>query len=337
VLDIGCGKGGDLGKWEKRGIVTYTGLDPAEVSIQQASKRYQEMGQRGGGGRGRGRGGYGGGAGGRGPAFDAGFFVKDCFGETIGDIAPIAQLGFDQEGVKSGFGPGGGFDVVSMMFCMHYAFENEEKARIMLTNVSAALKKGGKLVGVTPNSDIISEHVRKYKKRAVQEGAGNDRVSQENESSGSNGDGKVDGEAHDDNEDRLHWGNSLYTVSFPPATSKILPEEGIFRPPFGWKYTYWLEEAVEAPEYVVPFESFRGLAEDYNLELEYRKPFNEVWEEEKDDPLFGPLSERMKVVEFERGGLDYGDGAAGGGKRLKVSPEEMEAAGFYHAYCFRKV
>ena len=83
------------------------------------------------------------------------------------------------------------------------------------------------------------------------------------------------------------------------------------------------------------------IAEDYNLELLYRKPFTEVWSEEKDSPVFGPLSERMGVR-----GRDAGP--------LLVSKEEMEAAsmqlghrelklstdtctGFYHAFCFYKI
>lgn len=84
-----------------------------------------------------------------------------------------------------------------------------------------------------------------------------------------------------------------------------------------------------------------SIAEDYNLELQYRKPFAEVWSEEKDSPVFGPLSERMGVR-----GRDAGP--------LLVSKEEMEAAsmqlgyrelepctdygtGFYHAFCFYKI
>jgi hypothetical protein len=55
------------------------------------------------------------------------------------------------------------------------------------------------------------------------------------------------------------------------------------------------------------------LTEEYNLELQYRKPFLDVWNEEKDDPELGPLSERMGV----RGR---------GGGPLLVSDEELEAA-----------
>ena len=41
--------------------------------------------------------------------------------------------------------------------------------------------------------------------------------------------------------------------------------------------------------------STASLTEDYNLELQYRKPFLEIWEDEKNDRELGPLSERMGV------------------------------------------
>lgn len=44
------------------------------------------------------------------------------------------------------------FDVVSMQFCMHYAFESEEKVRMMLHNVTAYLRPGGMFIGTIPNS-----------------------------------------------------------------------------------------------------------------------------------------------------------------------------------------
>lgn len=64
------------------------------------------------------------------------------------------------------------------------------------------------------------------------------------------------------------------------------------------------------------FGAHLSLAEEYNLELQYRKPFNEVWDDEKDDPVLGPLSERMNVRERGRG-------------PLRVSEDEMEAASAY--------
>lgn len=46
-----------------------------------------------------------------------------------------------------------------------------------------------------------------------------------------------------------------------------------------------------------------SLTEDYNLELQYRKPFLDIWEDEKNDRDLGPLSERMGVRDRSTGAL----------------------------------
>lgn len=62
ILDLGCGKGGDLGKWAKAEIAGYVGVDIADVSIDQARGRYME---------------------GRRKPYDAEFFALDCFSVRI--------------------------------------------------------------------------------------------------------------------------------------------------------------------------------------------------------------------------------------------------------------
>ncbi|KAE9380237.1 guanine-N(7)-methyltransferase [Stipitochalara longipes BDJ] len=316
VLDIGCGKGGDLGKWEKapQPVELYVGLDPAEVSIDQARARYisNSKSSRGRGGRG-GRGGYNNNRPNR-PLYQAEFFVQDCFGDTIERIPLIRDVGFDASGGPSR-SDGRGFDVVSMMFCMHYAFESEAKARQMLKNVAGSLKKGGRFLGCIPNSDVLSENVEKFNARMAAKAAKKD-------GNGATESVEDDGEIEEgEAEETAHWGNDVYRVRFPGKT----PADGIFRPPFGWKYSFFLHEAVEdIPEYVVPWEAFRAIAEDYNLEMQYHKTFDEVWKTEKDDPILGPLTEQMGVRERGTG-------------RFVVTDEEMEAASFYVAFCFYKV
>ena len=338
VLDIGCGKGGDLGKWQQapQPLELYIGVDPAEVSIEQARERYKQMAS-GGGRGGRGRGGYHGG--GRPPTFHAEFFAEDAFTYSLGDIPVIRDIGF---GPGSRWGPGGGFDVVSMMFCMHYAFENEVKAKGMLANVAGSLRKGGRFIGVIPNSDVIRSavvafHAQQAKNKPPDGPSGKAEVSDQHNdnpagsesppyiigeqdsgpptepeanapiqdsthakpserpdgseaapgvtpainvltepSSEINGDDeKHKPDTASTTDDRptssLHkndkkddeqpepevaeWGNSIYRVRFPGDT----PKDGIFRPPYGWKYNFFMEEAVEeVPEYVVPWEAFRA-------------------------------------------------------------------------------
>ncbi|PLB55509.1 guanine-N(7)-methyltransferase [Aspergillus steynii IBT 23096] len=305
VLDLGCGKGGDLGKWQlaPQTVDLYVGLDPAEISTVQARERYNQM-RSGRGSRGR-----------RGPLFHGEFVPKDCFGEWLGDVPIIQQVGIDPNAGPGGsamaarWSGGGGFDVVASMFAIHYAFESEEKARQMLRNVAGSLRKGGRFLGVCPNSDIISAQVAEFNaKKKAREGAAKKEQAEPE-------DGEVEEEA------KVEWGNSIYRVRFPGET----PEDGVFRPPFGWRYSYFMQEAVEEiPEYVVPWEAFRALTEDYNLELQYRKPFMEVWRDEKDDAELGPLSERMGVRDRNTGAL-------------LMTEEEKEAASFYHAFCFYKV
>ncbi|KAF1349643.1 mRNA capping enzyme-domain-containing protein [Delphinella strobiligena] len=391
VLDMGCGKGGDLMKWQSAPQTPrlYVGVDPAEVSIKQARDRYEEMLKKRRGPRGRPQ-----------RLYEAHFYVQDAFGESLEKLPTVREVGFDPragpdaQGNITGRFSTGGFDVISMMFCLHYSFETEAKARGMLKNVAGALKKGGRFLGVMPNSDVISAKVEEYLKKDVvskkpltdsppkmnddddwdperpidqADGAGDDDDwdPEKPMAGGANGasnddddwdpekpldaglatastaDEVWDREASLDtsaaqqpaastapatktpaqDEPPLEWGNSIYTVKFP--RTRPLPADGVFRPPYGWKYFYYLEEAVDVPEFVVPWEGFRALAEDYGLELLYRKPFPDVWEEEKDDPILGPLSERMGVR--DRSG------------RVNVSKEEMEAAAFYHAFCFYKI
>lgn len=418
VLDLGCGKGGDLGKWQQapQPVGILIGIDPAEISVEQARERHVQMWR--GGNRG-GRGGRGGGRPQR--TFDAEFFAQDAFGHSIANIPIVRHIGFDP-GVPASR-RGGGFDVVSMMFCMHYAFESEAKARGMLQNVAGSLVKGGRFFGAIPNSDVIRSKVEAFHKAqedirkstdaqdskgtesqdtksspltkpgdvssAVQKVIAEEVDGQSPPAKAESKDGEINlssntqatveldvrsssskaepnGESQDvdislsltakvtkeangeplrttssssdatpkpptkplpakNPETELlpvaEWGNDIFRVRFPGLT----PKDGVFRPPFGWKYSYFMEEAVEEiPEYVVPWEAFRALAEEYNLEQQYRKPFLDVWKEEKDNRVFGPLSERMGVR-----------GSNGG--ELLVSDEEMEAASFYHAFCFYKV
>ncbi|CAZ84713.1 unnamed protein product [Tuber melanosporum] len=301
VLDMGCGKGGDLLKWKSapQEVGFYVGVDTADVSIDHARDRYDSMikESRRKWASGRDRNGR--------QIFQAEFHVMDCWTRWIGEIPIVSKVGADPNvgpgqstRMSARWGSGGGFDVVSMMFCMHYAFESEQKCRNMLRNVSGTLKKGGRFIGTIPSSDVISARVRGKHMPA-----------------GSSEKEKLDKSEHGLQE----WGNSIYRVRFAEEP----PKTGVFRPPWGWRYSFFLEEAVEeVPEYVVPWEAFRAIAEDYNLELIYKKPFHDIWREEKDDKDLRILSERMGVRDREG--------------RFALGGEEWEACGFYLGFAFKK-
>ena len=247
VLDMGCGKGGDLGKWDKAPdrVGLYVGLDPAAESIQQANSRYAEMN-------------------GRRRTFEAHILVQDCFGDWIGNVPIIQQVGIDPDVgpgasmMSSRWGGGGGFDIVTMMFSMHYSFQNEAAARMMLRNAAGALKKGGRFIGVGPSSDALSEkvaawHRQRKEKEEAAKAPGNNLGKQNGHDGIEDKEGHAAGSA---NTNELSWGNSIYKVVF--SDWHATPEDGIFRPAYGHPYHFFLEEAVDVPEFVVPWEAFRA-------------------------------------------------------------------------------
>ncbi|THH03787.1 hypothetical protein EW146_g10343 [Bondarzewia mesenterica] len=253
VLDMGCGKGGDLSKWSKARVREYvgvggsrTGLDIAAISVEQARGRYEGMT--------------------RGPRFEATFAALDCFSESLARAIPPARL------VQP-------FDVVSLQFCMHYAFESIVKARCMLENASRWLRKGGVFVGTIPNAEQLLHRLD-----AIPPGG------------------------------PFSFGNNVYRIRF---------DDQAHRPIFGHKYYFFLRDAVDdVPEYIVRWDSFIQLAAEYGLYPVYKKEFHEVFEEHHDHPEFGPLMERMKVVDAEG--------------ESQMDDDQWEAANIYIAFALEK-
>lgn len=338
VLDIGCGKGGDLGKWEKcpQRVGLYVGLDPADKSIEQAQDRYKTMWR------------------GRRPRYEARFAAKDCFGEWIGDLPIIRDVGIDPHPESMNrWGTGGGFDVVSMMFSMHYSFESQAKVETMLKNVAGALKKGGRFIGVCPNSDVLSDGVKNWFKKNPTPSTQADGRTTQPSSRIPPGAAQANGPPA-----APSWGNSIYSVTFPPASTALpaLASDGSFRPAFGHKYIYYIAEAVDVPEFVVPWEGFRAIAENYGLEQRYRKGFLDIWNHETDPERAtntGVGASGASAGGWGEGPSEVGDATAAvareleqlgvrmgvvkhAGGPLQMSEEEKEAVAFYHAFCFVK-
>ncbi|KAG8971466.1 mRNA cap guanine-N7 methyltransferase [Tulasnella sp. 425] len=130
VLDMGCGKGGDLQKWSKARIADYVAVDIAAMSVDQAYHRWQDLQSRAG----------------KDGRFDGFFRPIDAFMNPLTDVVPESKLEKP-------------FDVVSMQFCMHYAFETEFKVKTMLRNVTQWLRPGGIFIGTIPNDQLLMERL----------------------------------------------------------------------------------------------------------------------------------------------------------------------------------
>jgi len=124
VMDLGCGKGGDLQKWQRGGVKYVACVDIAATSIEQCQSRYREM-------RGRNR-----------DTFNAEFHAVDCTKQRCRDFYKDKDITFD---------------LVSCQFALHYCFESLPQAECMLRNAAENLKLGGFFIGTTPDAfDIMS-------------------------------------------------------------------------------------------------------------------------------------------------------------------------------------
>ncbi|XP_022603098.1 mRNA cap guanine-N7 methyltransferase [Seriola dumerili] len=122
VLDLGCGKGGDLLKWRRGGINHLVCADIAAVSVEQCQSRYEDMKRKSHANE---------------KIFSAQFITADCSKEVLSEKLDHPELMFD---------------ICSCQFVYHYSFESEQKADMMLRNACERLKPGGYFIGTTPDA-----------------------------------------------------------------------------------------------------------------------------------------------------------------------------------------
>uniref|UniRef100_U5ERD1 mRNA cap guanine-N(7) methyltransferase n=1 Tax=Corethrella appendiculata TaxID=1370023 RepID=U5ERD1_9DIPT len=124
VLDIGCGKGGDLLKWSKANITHIICTDLAEVSLEQCEARYKKINSKKDVKK----------------PFTAEFFACDATKTRLRSkyLDPSIEL-----------------DLVSCQFAFHYCFETLQQAECMLKNASECLRVGGYFIGTIPDANEI--------------------------------------------------------------------------------------------------------------------------------------------------------------------------------------
>ncbi|GKU99569.1 hypothetical protein SLE2022_263330 [Rubroshorea leprosula] len=253
ILDLACGKGGDLIKWDKAKIGYYVGIDIAEGSIEDCRTRYNgdaDHHQRR-----------------KKFTFPARLICGDCFevrlDQVLADDAP--------------------FDICSCQFAMHYSWSTEARARRALANISNLLRPGGTFIGTMPDANVIIKKLRQA--------------------------------------EGLAFGNSVYWIRFD---EEFLDKKFKSSSPFGIKYKFHLEDAVDCPEWIVPFNVFKSLAEEYDLELVFSKNAHEFVHEFLKKPEYVELMRRLGAL---------GDGNQ---DQSTLSPDEWEVAYLYLAFVLKK-
>jgi len=127
VLDLCCGKGGDLPKWKwAEGVKHVIFADIAQNSIVDCKRRYHQMNLR--------------------KQFTAEFIAADCSAVRI----------------KNQFkNPDTALGLVSLQFALHYFFESQSQVETMLANVADNLALGGYFIGTTIDADTIMKRLRR--------------------------------------------------------------------------------------------------------------------------------------------------------------------------------
>ena len=321
ILDLACGKGGDLGKWtlHSRGIRNYVGVDVARGSLKDAAIRARKMRKKL-----RSRCTF--------TCADLGFDVPGrAKGRRVQKLLSWSLASEPTNEVlepKFDFVIGGGitptekFDVVSIQFAIHYMMSSRKRAMRFFKTVSDLLDIGGNLIITTIDARVIMYHLMDQ---------GLDLHFDEN--GGGTKDGatiKVGAGAC-----RIKFDNeTLRNIFVENKDNRYEGKEYMNDKLYGLQYTFTLVEgkdhasgvgeAVDLPEWLSPLPALTSLAEAAGFELEYATNFHEFYSERKkgsQHPNAHNALYNMKV--FNRNG--------------SISDDEWEISRLYMALKFRKV
>lgn len=322
ILDLACGKGGDLGKWilHPRKMSNYVGVDVARGSLKDAAIRVRNL---------------------RNKMERCTFTCADLGADVPGRLKSPKKkqmqklLTWSLQN-ESEFEPGppefkcvrgGGisqsdrFDVVSIQFAIHYMMSTRKRARRFFRTVSELLEIGGNLIATTIDARVVIDHLMNLGEDLHFDSEKEKDEDPNREVVVSVGAGAC----------RIRFQRHIVKKIFKAAAK----ENGSFSENvFGLEYTFTLVEgsdhaagvgeAVDLPEWLTPLPVLKSLAEEAGLELEYAQNFHEFFTTRK-DPQDHPAAHlalyNMKVL--NRNG--------------SISKDEWEISRLYCAVKFKKV
>lgn len=119
LLDICCGRGGDLHKWIRCGIQRVVAVDISSLELREARARYKVR--------------------------QSPYLATTC--------------DFRCEDVTQRTWEVNEYDVISAMFCMHYFCSSRETLQTVLQGIARCLKPGGFFIGCMPDGSKVEEYV----------------------------------------------------------------------------------------------------------------------------------------------------------------------------------
>ncbi|GAB9463574.1 Mrna cap guanine-n7 methyltransferase [Globisporangium polare] len=267
VLDLACGKGGDLMKWAKRGFSKYVGVDIAQKSLEDAVDRFSNNAQN--------------------RELDVAFVQGDLGEVSLTDDVlhcwsrDVPTWGHRVTNIEPGF-----FNIVSMQFAFHYMFGDEPRANRFFQTLHTLLTDGGIFIATTVDPNKV---LMKYYQSVGPESTSED-------GSGSSGDVRILDEKQRE-VCTIRFDESIRHHLLGPTASR----EGLF----GLRYNFTLRdsdseeggEAVDAPEYLVPDDLLLRLLKENGFELLLKQNFHQFILKSTDKNR--SLLEKMKVMNYD--------------------------------------
>ena len=264
VLDLACGKGGDIAKWYRHRIDHYVGVDVARQSLNDAVSRIQsnrrwdldkiKLAQA-----------------------DLGsidFFTDhvDCWDDARGwHTGTILKDREDR------------FDIVSMQFSLHYLFGERERTQLLFQTIRDLLRPEGYFIATTVDPNVMLQH---HFQNVGRESAEDDLST-------------LPIQFFDEK------GREACRITMDKNTVERIRESSSDDPPYGLRYEFLLrdsdergEEAVNAPEYLIPNPLLKQLLIENDLELILQSNFHRFVKDSMRDSHARGLMDRMHVLDF---------------------------------------
>lgn len=152
VLDLACGRGGDVKKWVLKGAEVYVGVDVSPQSVLECRARAEESRRRGGRPR------------------VALVLTRSMLEEDLPDVVAralaAAATGGGQQGNNGNEGPAPVFDVISIQFAVHYGCGSEADLSRLLRTVDRLLApEGGTLLLTSIDARCLRRHLQERQKQ----------------------------------------------------------------------------------------------------------------------------------------------------------------------------
>jgi hypothetical protein len=264
LFDLCCGKGVDINKIKKAKYAEVVGMDIDLNNIKFAQNYYSKIVPM---------------------PKPKGYYVRGDSGKLIWPEQACCKTEAEKLFLKKQVPTKYYFDTISLMFCIHYLFEDEIKLRTLLQNLNDNLKIGGFVVGTTFDGNRIYEQLKD--KESIQ--------------------GKT------------FSGETMWKIEKKYGNSKFSMTEK--RANFGKKIDVFIKTIGQVhTEFLVNFAYLDKIMQEYGFSLVMRKPFEDFYKElmeneklldldtrelEMDKNVAKSMSEEEKRFSFLSSGFMY--------------------------------